>query len=475
MTLSAEPSFSDLVRESAAARDQALPSTPFWDGLLVRLERRAGREEARPGPPREGEPARVPPPGPSAELAEQVAWAVDEIAAIRLGDLFGSIEAAAAGQSEAFSRLLEILDRDVKLRGILYRGGARPEDSYGDLSSKLWEALGKWDGRDFRAYSAQITRNFAIDLRRRRGSKPRSISLDQTDAADAQSDTAGERGGGFEHQVDVREALSLSFEVLGDLCRQGEVRPLDLAMFVLLRRGLGPVEIRDWLAETAWIDSLAAAIRAFHGGGELIVDTALAIRLLGDGVDPSRVVVLTELPAGSAELSLAEVETRPLREAGAGDDVDAELLAALCRPGARARDLERARDLSVNAVNLRLNRARLKLWMALVDRSCRLSPQALPRNETQLAIVHHRCKENVWCRMYKDHTCRMERDPADIAQRAGLDMDARAMAGELVAFRDEVMQSLRGVIPDYNACLAERRVTRRDAAVVDEGSFRDDG
>ena len=49
------------------------------------------------------------------------------------------------------------------MKGLLYRRGLDPEREYPALWSKIWEALPKWDGRDFRAYIAQLVRNYCLD------------------------------------------------------------------------------------------------------------------------------------------------------------------------------------------------------------------------------------------------------------------------------------------------------------------------
>jgi hypothetical protein len=126
--------------------------------------------------------------------------------------------------------------------------------------------------------------------------------------------------------------------------------------------------------------------------------------------------------------------------------------------------MERAQRLTTNAINLCINRIRLKVWMGLVDKAYESLRRRKAISKVQLAIVQNRCTQSPpsGCRMYKDETCKREADPADIARRAGLDLDGAAVSREMKAFRVKLVEEGLGLVfPDYNACLIERKPVRR--------------
>ncbi len=378
------------------------------------------------------------------------------MAAIREGDLFGLIEGGAGGDSDAFSQLLGILDSDVKLRGILYRSGLRPEDVYPDLASKLWESLKKWDGRDFRAFAAQIARNFSADERRRKKSRTVALPEEQADEAPL----PGRSGGGrHDEELAVQEAVALTYHLIGELETTGEIKPLDVLLFQLLQRGLGPSEIQEALSESPLLPRLAEAMKALCGKGRLRAEDALAIRGLIDGLAPAEAVVLADHPDGVAAVEKAAKalgDASDLVEAGS---VDREAGSVLCRRGTKASELESAVAMSTNAINLRMNRVRLKLWMAFVDRAFRSLDQPILEGGADRFIVQHRCRAGLWCRMYKDRTCSMERTPAEIADlaKAQAELDVSELERLVDELRERILLPLEGVVPDYNSCLGERR------------------
>jgi hypothetical protein len=136
------------------------------------------------------------------------------------------------------------------------------------------------------------------------------------------------------------------------------------------------------------------------------------------------------------------------------------------RAGLRTKDLERAQRLTTNAVNLCINRIRLKVWMAITDRAYESLRRRGDIDDVELAIVQQRCTQSppAGCRMYKDHECKREADADDIARRAGLDLDGPAVAERMKELRRKIVEEGLGLVfPDYNACLIERKPIRRKA------------
>ena len=54
---------------------------------------------------------------------------------------------AISNDDQAFQQLMGLLDRNLRLKGILYRHGLDPEREYPGVWGKIWEAIPKWDGR----------------------------------------------------------------------------------------------------------------------------------------------------------------------------------------------------------------------------------------------------------------------------------------------------------------------------------------
>ena len=83
-------------------------------------------------------------------------------------------------------------------------------------------------------------------------------------------------------------------------------------------------------------------------------------------------------------------------------------------------------------------------------------------DEVDLAIVQHRCsvEAGVWCRMYKDRTCKRERTPEEIGRRAGLSLSKEQMSSRVAEFREKILDGLGRAFPDYNSCLNERKPDR---------------
>lgn len=203
--------------------------------------------------------------------------------------------------------------------------------------------------------------------------------------------------------------------------------------------------------------------------------SALALRYLLDGLEPDEVAVLTALdrkPLDQARKALAPLldgGKKSAKKARAGGEPepaardDALLIArSMAREGMSAHDAEKARSLTTNAINLRINRARLKVWMALCDRGYETLRRRGAVDDVDLAIVQKRCTAEVgaWCRMYKDRTCKRERSPAEIARLAGLDLTAEAATQRVDALREKILDALGRAFPDYNSCLNERKPDR---------------
>jgi hypothetical protein len=436
-----------------AARGAPARKSDFMDNLCLRAAKRA--TDPPPGPEGE-EPAEEPegPPEPRGAtfLDEAGAGAVDDLIEVRLGEYFPLIEKVVLERDdESFQEILRRLEAKLKIRGILYRRGLDPEREYPGLWSKIWEALPKWDGRDFRAYVARLVRNYCIDDLKRRKKSPHEIP---DEAADVRPTFK------TESKASTRDSLEHVLSVIEELESEGDLAPIDGVIFAMLTSGRVVQDIAAAFTGPV-IEPFAKAVRALVGKKKLEARPALAIRYVLDGLEPDEVAVLTGLPAttlGSVGRALREVKGASPEEEGEG----LLLARSLAREGVSAQDVERAAALTTNAINLRINRARLKVWMALCDRAHDSLRRRGSVDEVDLAIVQHRCTVDTgaWCRMYKDRTCKRERSPAEIARKAGLNLTGDQMAKRVDEFREKILDGLGRAFPDYNSCLTERKPDR---------------
>lgn len=427
------------------ARGAKSKKSDFFDTLALRTAARASA-----GPETDAQEVEDPLPVPLEKrvLEETAEAAVDELLAVRLGEFFPLIERVVLERDDAaFQEILKKLESKLKVRGLLYRRGLDPEREYPALWSKIWEALPKWDGRDFRAYVAQLVRNYCLDDLKRRKKAPGEITVEVGDARPVFK---------TELKASTRDALDHVLLVIEELEREGDLAPLDGVIFALLTQGRSVQDISGAFSGKDHL-AFAKAVSALAGKRKLDTKQALALRYLEDGLAPDEVAALSGLE--KEKLASATKHLRALE--GAPDDV-ALLVRSLSREGVDASSVEKLEKLTPNAINLRINRARLKVWMALCDRSHDLLRKRGEVDAVDLAIVQHRCsvEAGVWCRMYKDRTCKRERTPDEIAKRAGLSLSSEQMSRRVKDFREKILDGLGRAFPDYNSCLNERKPDR---------------
>lgn len=467
------------VYEGLAARGSPARKSEFFDNLALRAAARATAPVVPEGAAAvEGAPA-VADPVPVEELPEKrersfldeaAELAADELVLVRLQETFPLIERIVLERdNQAFEEMLRKLEEKLKIRGILYKCGRDPEREYPGLWSKIWEALPKWDGRDFFAYVARLVRNDCIDNIKRQKKAPGEIP---EEAADKRVTFKTEA------KASSRDALDHVLSVIEELEGEGTLAPIDGVIFALLTGGRMVQDIAAAL-EGPGPEAFAKAARAL-APKRLDARQALALRYLLDGLEPDEVTILTSLDRKALEQ--ARRALAPLVEGGgkkagkksgkkveaaadpdAASRDDALLMArSMAREGMAGTDAEKARTLTTNAINLRINRARLKVWMALCDRGYETLRRRGDIDDVDLAIVQKRCTAEVgaWCRMYKDRTCKRERTPAEIARLAGLDLGSDAATKRVDALREKILDALGRAFPDYNSCLNERKPDR---------------
>ncbi len=457
----------ELIYGGLAARGAPSRRSEFMDNLCLRAAARANApptgEDEDPGPsePADEDDSIPPEPRGRAFIESTSELATDELLEVRLSEYFPLIEQVVLERSNsAFEEILRRLDTKLKIRGILYKRGLDPDREYPALWSKIWEALPKWDGRDFRAYVARLVRNYCIDDLKRRKKAPGEIPEETGDARPTYK---------TETKASTLDSLRHVLGVIEELESEGDLAPIDGVIFALLTSGRTVQDIAAAFAGEA-AEPFAKAARALAGKKKLDARQALAIRYLLDGLEPSEVAPLSGLAV--SELEEAKEALAPLLSKGArtkrekiepSDLEDALVFArALAREGVSAQDPAKAKELTTNAINLRINRARLKVWMALCDRSHDALRRRGEIDEVDLAIVQHRCtvETGAWCRMYKDRTCKRERSPAEIARKASLDLSSARMTERVDAFREKILDGLGRAFPDYNSCLNERKPDR---------------
>lgn len=445
-----------LVASRLPAGDSPAATRPEWSPLLDQL---VGRSLDRYPPLLEAEDARLaaatedgPAPPLTLDAVEGGQEGAAEFVAEQLEQAFASPyfplveEVARTGSSGAFERLMEQLDRELRLRGILYRHRLDPEAEYGAIWGKVWESIGKWDGRDFRAYVARIVRNYCLDEVARRKKAPGGMESDPGDVR-PRGQTARTAGS--------RDAIQFLCGVLEDLEASGRIKALDGVIFAQMSQGRA---VADIVHAFRVADVIPRFVAAFRGLGlspkqRAAPGQAVALRSLVDGLAPDEVAPLTGLPVDRVEAAAAAL--------GRFEDEDELLLArALARPGLNVSELERARRFTTNAVNLVINRLRLKVWMALLERASDALRRRGVLERVELAVIEHRCRVEppTGCRMYKDRTCKYGRDPEEIARLGGLDVSGAVVARRMDDLRARLLEEGLGMVfPDYNACLNERK------------------
>jgi Sigma-70 region 2 len=382
--------------------------------------------------------------------------------------------------SQAFEQLMGMLDRNIRLKSIVFRHGLDAEAEFAALWGRIWQAIPKWDGRNFRAYVARIVRNHCLDEIARRKKNPGLIEDDPQDP--------GGRVHSGSSLVSSRDALNLLTLTLDELEGSGRITALDGVVFDLIGQGRAVADILEVFRDSPLIDRASAFLRA--------LDTTACepehIVLLGfllDGLTAEEIGLIRGPEGGQQAAKVAEIlegltdpdalsVTAAMSEqvsrhgTGIGTVEDRDLIKLLLREGMTTKQLERSRELTANALNLRINRTRLKLWMALVDKAY----EALRRraesasagrgalDAVDLAIVQHRCTvpTHAGCRMYKDSGCKREASAEDIARRGGVDLSPAALQRRMAELRRRVVEEGLGMVfPDYNSCMNERRPPRK--------------
>ena len=445
------------VQERVAA-GAGLSRTEFLDRLIsrclerhpvvqVNLEARAA-EAAEADAPEEDEEQPVARLEELGGLAAAAEWVGAELAEARATPWFELARRVAEHREDAaFQELIGLLDSELRLRGLLYRHGLDPEQEAPGLWGRIWEAIPKWDGRDFRAYVARIVRNHCLDEIARKKRSPLTIEDNEPRERRPIGQTAA--------RVVTKEALGVVDEALAEMESTGRIKPIDFVIFGLVCQGRQVADLQVAFAGPA-LPAVAKALQAIGpkngrcGAGEVV-----AIGLLLDGLRAEEVAAVTSRPLSgltAAAAALAGLE---------GEDL--ELARSAAREGMSVAELQRAVRLTANALNLILNRIRLKLWMALCDRAYEALRRRGAVDAVDLQIVQHRCTLPTYagCRMYKDRTCKREAPLAEIARLGGLDLTPRALSSRLDDLREKLVEEGLGrAFPDYNACLNERKPDR---------------
>jgi hypothetical protein len=445
------PPEADLERlRDVVSAQLGLPRSPFLDALagktlhryppMLEVEEPDPAPDASPAPPRE-----VPLSSLEGGFDAAAAFAVAQLTLAREAETFGLVhDVAVKGDGAAFERLMALLDSALRLRGILYRHGLDPDAEYPALWGRIWEAIPKWDGRDFKAYIARIVRNHCLDEIGRKKKAPKEIEEDPRDPRPrVPSGTLA-----ISH-----DAMTFVMGVLDELESSGRIKAVDGVIFTLISEGRAVADI----------------LEAFHGS-PVVARVGTCLELLGvSRARAEHAVLLRLLAEGTAAEDAARITGRPLPEVatvaaalGPLDDDDDRLLArTFSREGISTTDLRRARGLNANALNLIINRIRLKVWMAVVDKAYEaLRRRKAAIDDVDLAIVQHRCSipSPSGCRMYKDETCKRDVGAEEIARKGGLDVAPAVVSRRMQDLRRKLIEEGLGqVFPDYNACLTERK------------------
>jgi len=424
--------------ENAARND-------WFDSFLVRVAKRTPRLVAERLARREAREQRVElpewAPRDPAWYQDVVEWALDELVLVRLGEDFKRVEKVTVhGDNDAFSDMAEQLTSQLKIKGMLYNRGVRPEEEYPRVLTKIWEASFKWDGRDFRAYISRTVKNYCIDVLKARRKAMSEIPDGLPDHRP---------GARTRDKSENRDAIGYVLQVLEALEEDGTLGPLDCAIFSLILSGRGVTELVEQLKGGSVVASLTGAASALTKK-RLSVAQAAALRYLMAGLSVAEAAGLTALPEESLNDAAAQL---------GGCQGDLPLAQALCRARLSLADLKRAAGMTTNAVNLRVNRLRLKIWMALLNRSFDQLKRRGAIGEVDEAIIRHRCtvQNAPLCRMYKNESCKRERGLNELLAASELQMSGEALAKRMESLRDTILDDLGRILPDYNSCLHERK------------------
>lgn len=452
-----DPLEPELERLRAAVSAQlGLPRSPFLDQLVLKtLERYPVWVEAHEDDAAGEDPAERPPVSLDAlegGLEGAAAFVTDQLNLARQADTFDLVlRVAVEGDGAAFERLMGLLDSALRLRGILYRHGLDPDAEFPGLWGRIWEAISKWDGRDFKAYVARIVRNHCLDEIGRKKKAPTSIEDDPRDPRPrVHSGTVAV----------ARDAMAFVMGVLDELETSGKIKAVDGVIFTLISEGRQVADILDAFHASPVLPRVAACLELMGAPGRRArPEHVLPLRLLIDGAAPEDVAAVTARPLG-------EVATLAGTLGDLGDE-DRLVGRALVRDGISTADIERARGLNANALNLIINRIRLKVWMGVVDKAYEALRRRGRIDDVDLAIVTHRCSfgGSAGCRMYKDRECKRDVGPEAIARKGSLDLAPAAVGRRMDELRRKVIEEGLGqVFPDYNACLIERKPDKPEPA-----------
>ena len=183
---------------------------------------------------------------------------------------------------------------------------------------------------------------------------------------------------------------------------------------------------------------------------KITTNQAFALTYLINGLTVQECADLTECPKAHLEQAQKALEAQS----------DPKLAAALCRGGLSLAELKRAGKISANAINLRVNRLRLKVWQCLCDRAYdTLRHRTNALTSIDKAIVQYRCQaqNNPPCKMYKDRSCKREAPLETIITKASLSISPDQLADHMAQLRDKLLDDLGRIFPDYNACIFERK------------------
>lgn len=395
-------------------------------------------------------------------LEAAVAFVTDQLALARQADTFELVyRVAVQGDGDAFEQLMGLLDSALRLKGILYRHGLAPDAEFPALWGRIWEAIPKWDGRDFKAYVARIVRNHCLDEIGRKKKAPAAIEDDPRDPRPrVQSGVVAVS----------RDAMAFVMGVLDELEASGRIKAVDGVIFTLISEGRQVADILEAFRGSPVLSRVASCLELLGApGGRARAEHVVLLRLLIDGAPAEDVAAVTGRALGevaSLAGALGSLAPGGARDPGPGVDEEARLLArAVVREGISTADLERAAGLNANALNLIINRIRLKVWMGVVDKAYEALRRRDRIDDVDLAIVQHRCSlaSNAGCRMYKDRTCKRDVGPEELARRAGLDLAPAAVGRRMDDLRRNLIEDGLGqVFPDYDACLNERRPDKPD-------------
>ena len=280
-------------------------------------------------------------------------------------------EVALSNTDTALEKLMKLLESNIRVRGILYRHGLDPDRDYPAVWGKIWESIPKWDGRDFRAYVARIIRNACLDEIARKKRAPNSI--DDSDPRDGRPpvQTAAVAA--------ARDALSFLMAVLDEHGSQRQDQGLGRRHLRVDQQGAPGRGHRGRLPPLWRSRPLRRRDRGprrpnrRRAGARSSSSSSMALQ-------PDEVCALDRDPRQGQVRKIA-------RALGRFEDDEERLIAGeLAREGLSVKDLERAQRLTTNAINLCINRIRLKVWMAICDRAYDTLRRRGDVDELELAV-----------------------------------------------------------------------------------------